>query len=391
MTRQIITPDVCCATGTSILSTVEDVNRHGANHLTNAAAPAGLPETVNVHASAVFNPVKQLGDAYLDILNKYNEILASHEALKIEVLEMNKIDVAQLTRELDEAIASDTRHQGVIQYLQGQVTALQNEKNLALISNPPPCECRQPEGSSGVLSASGSAQRCSIIPDPPIFTDGKNSIVEHWLIKMRGKMEADADLMPTEALRMAYVQSRVGGDAMNYLVPRMSKDSPKAFETAEEILEYLERIFGDPYGQENAENKFRNLVQGEKDFATFWADFQHLLVGLDRDERTLISDLTWKLSDETEQQLTAVDKRPTDLLQYAERCRRVYQDIKNAKSLEELDTYLLFRSERIINRCPVTSTENARLRKEDRCFVCKGQGHRAPKCLNFWQPMSSIV
>ena len=95
------------------------------------------------------------------------------------------------------------------------------------------------------------------------------------------------------------------------------------------MLAYLERVFGDSNRRENAENEFRALRQGGKDFNTFWAEFQRLAIELDRNEDTLISDLTSKLSYDMRSKLSAGDKRPPDLLEYSKRRQRVYQDLKN--------------------------------------------------------------
>ena len=95
------------------------------------------------------------------------------------------------------------------------------------------------------------------------------------------------------------------------------------------MLTHLERVFGDLNRLENAENKYQTLRQGIKDFNTFWAEFQQLAIQLDRNDTTLISDLTSKLLLEMQRQLNTGNERPTNLLKYAERCQQVYQGLKD--------------------------------------------------------------
>ncbi|EYE96730.1 uncharacterized protein EURHEDRAFT_452544, partial [Aspergillus ruber CBS 135680] len=46
------------------------------------------------------------------------------------------------------------------------------------------------------------------IPDPPMFTDGKEPQFENWLVLMSRKLTGNADHFDTPQLRMAYVASR---------------------------------------------------------------------------------------------------------------------------------------------------------------------------------------
>ena len=91
------------------------------------------------------------------------------------------------------------------------------------------------------------------------------------------------------------------------------------------VIQYLQGQLTDI----NAENKFWALRQDSKNFNIFWAEFQQLSIELDRSKATLISDLTSKLSYDMRWKLSSGDKRPIDLLKYAEHCQCVYQDFKD--------------------------------------------------------------
>ena len=256
------------------------------------------------------------------------------------------------------------------------------------------------------------------LQDPDKFTNGKDGDpVEYWLAQMRGKMAADEDLYDTPARCMVYVMNRVGGDAFGHLEPRARANAPRLWEDSDEMLAYLERVFGDPNRRANAETQFRALRQGSKNFNTFWAEFQRLSIELDRNDVTLISDLTSKLSYEMQCQLSTGDEEPTDLLKYAERCQRVAQRLKDAARRKAASEKY---NEKRAATAPSSSTpaakkattsttttqttsssaepsrrltidERDRLMKEARCFTCKQVGHRTTKCSNDWKPMSSLA
>ena len=167
-----------------------------------------------------------------------------------------------------------------------------------------------------------------------------------WLAKMKGKMKVDENLIDTPWRRMAYVMSRVSGTVFRHLEPRAREHGPRPWRDLNEMFAYLERVFGDFNGRQNAEYKFRNLHQEGQDFNTFWAKFLRLLIELDRSKTTLISDLTHKLSVKMRLQLINRDEEPTDLTAYAERCRSVYQGFKEIAHAEAL--------ERSMEECVVT-------------------------------------
>ena len=213
---------------------------------------------------------------------------------------------------------------------------------------------------------------------------------------MKGKMKVDEDLMDTPWRRMAYVMNRVGGTAFGHLEPQAREHGPRPWKDSDEMLAYLERVFGDSNRRRNAKYEFRYLHQ-TGNFNTFWAKFLRLSVELDRNKATLISDLTHKLLVKMRLQLINGDEEPTDLFQYSERCRRVYQGLQEIvrakalkKSIEEgavVDLTLYQKVKANTNtiqtarssRHPVTS-ERDQLMKERRCFLCREVGHRTIDC-----------
>ena len=254
-----------------------------------------------------------------------------------------------------------------------------------------------------------TSKRCFKLQDPSVFTGGKDGMpVVEWLAKMKGKMTVDDNLMDTPWRRMAYVMSRVGGTAFGHLEPRARENGPRPWKDSNEMLAYLERVFGDSNRRRNAEYEFRYLHQ-TGDFNTFWAEFLRLSIELDQNEATLISDLTHKLSVEMRLQLINGDEEPTDLIAYAERCRRVYQGLKEiayAKALDRSMKKCVVVAATPIQKVSITKPTTIRtarssrqlviskkdqLMKEGRCFSCREVGHRTMDCPSKRKPRNKLA
>ena len=344
------------------------------------------------------------------------------------------VDYNQLQNKRDNT--REVENQGVIRYLQGQVADLTAENDTllrlqeqAIVDNAPTADPPGNNRTSGTMdhepspgpsatsaNTSTPTKRHFKLQDPPVFTDGKKGLpVEYWLAKMKAKMKADGDLMDTPERRMAYVINRVEGMAFGHLEPRSRDNAIEPWKDSDEMLTYLERVFGNSNRQRNAENDYQNLRQGSKDFNTFWGEFQRLAVELDRTQATLISDLSSKLSLDMQLYMVNGDEEPTDLLKYAAQCERVYQKLKDIacvtaaveRSKEKRASNNTLAAKKVATSTSTTTTRSTsspaepsrrltiskrdRLMKEARCFTCKQVGHQTTECSNNWKPMSSLA
>ena len=46
-----------------------------------------------------------------------------------------------------------------------------------------------------------------VLPDPPLFTDGKDPSIDQWLSKMRGKFKINWDYYPSERSKLIYIEN----------------------------------------------------------------------------------------------------------------------------------------------------------------------------------------
>ena len=92
--------------------------------------------------------------------------------------------------------------------------------------------------------------------------------IDVWKSKMVKKLTANADHYPTEALRMAYVDSCMDREAYKHLAARSRIDAWKPFAMTKEMFEVLQKAYRDVNRKHTAMNKFRDLKM-TKDFNSF--------------------------------------------------------------------------------------------------------------------------
>jgi hypothetical protein len=134
----------------------------------------------------------------------------------------------------------------------------------------------QSVASVGVDSVSGHQKLMKISELPPLG-DGKDPDFDSRMMAMHRKMRASAAMLPTEDYRMIYVASRTTGDAERYLAPRMRANAADPFTTAQQMFDYLEKIYGNPNRAMKAAEDFHHLtMKSGQPFHEFLSRFMYL-------------------------------------------------------------------------------------------------------------------
>jgi hypothetical protein len=92
---------------------------------------------------------------------------------------------------------------------------------------------------SGTLVLGVKYSKSIKLPDGQVLVDGKDPKFESWLIDIEGKLKANTDYYLTTQARMVYVKSICKGEATNYLLARMRKDSLNCYEDVGDMFEHL--------------------------------------------------------------------------------------------------------------------------------------------------------
>ena len=122
-------------------------------------------------------------------------------------------------------------------------------------------------------SRKAKQKKSTKMPDPPVFTDGKDPTWDEWSAKIAEKMEANSDHYPDAKSKASYVLTRLAGDAGTYTFHRRGKGCTNPYQTFEEILEELAETYEDSDRLENSRRSLARLTMGERPFKHFIADF----------------------------------------------------------------------------------------------------------------------
>lgn len=213
-------------------------------------------------------------------------------------------------------------------------------------------------------------------------------------------MKANKDHFPTEDLKIAYIESRVGGAAAKHIAPRMRDTSLNPFLEAEEVLWVINKVYGDPNRRHTAQRQYLKLYQNKTPFHDFWMEFQRVSTELGYNNETLVDDLQHKINPDLQRAM--LNERTTDLNEFADICMRA--DVRltelNTRSAARASTTPAARasastpSARTSTHRPTSPTTSSwrkprtpdpdpdreELMKKGLCFKCKKSGHRAWDC-----------
>ena len=260
--------------------------------------------------------------------------------------------------------------------------------------------------SSTSIEPENAKKRSVKLPDPEIFRDNKDGRIMQWLRMMKDKLKNNADHYPTENSKMAYVYSRVTGEAFDILEPRIDSDDAldDTFLTAEEVLKALEDVYGDKNRQNTARSEFRKLLQGKQEFQLFYAQFRRLAAVLKYDEITLIDELREKVNYQIQDAL--VGRRYDTLNETAQQCALIDMDVQkkllrmnktrtsqnrtattNSSNRTSFQTFTPTNDDRSRTRSKTPRTTE-QMKEEDKkehmekgkCFRCHTPGHLARDC-----------
>lgn len=186
-----------------------------------------------------------------------------------------------------------------------------------------------PDNNTNTYPVASTIHREQKIPDPPLFS-GDPSKARTWIMDMRLKLAADAQLFRNEQAKMIYINSRLEGSVKHQLHPFINDDLTFRFANANAMFTFLTSLYDDPDRRRSAVSALGNLHQRNKPFSEFMPEFTRLMndVGY-TDDQSKIDLLAVKLSDEMNQLLIGQDM-PLDYLGYVNRIHKLDTDVRVA-------------------------------------------------------------
>jgi hypothetical protein len=163
-------------------------------------------------------------------------------------------------------------------------------------------------------------------------------------------------------------------------------------------LETIEKVYRDPDCCTTALQEFRKLYQGNRDFNSFWAEFQCLAAEVDYSPETLIDELYNKVSVDLEYAIIT-ETDPVDVYTLARKCQQYDINIQRLKAREsriparnctalpvqtsqEKAPATSTTSTATTVPCttqlyiPITDQEKQKLQAENKYYYCKKEGYR---------------
>jgi hypothetical protein len=250
------------------------------------------------YASAAYQYIENTQIALADTEEKATQSTLQAEALRREIDHLTQRHHEEIRTLEHQKEIMQTKCTAVIDYQKEQQKELEDkwakaveEKNQALRLAAPtvntPLSMSVPEllaekpvaavqrTSPPVAAIPSEASRLSErLPDPEKFK-GDRKDLRRFVSQIHEKLNANRDRFPTPQSRMAYVTNRLSGDPYAQILPYIKKGVCQ-LPDYEDILTLLDRAFGDPNRINNARNDLFRLRQTNKDFGTFFAEFQRL-------------------------------------------------------------------------------------------------------------------
>ncbi len=161
--------------------------------------------------------------------------------------------------------------------------------------------------------------------DSSVFIGEGESTWNSWRIKMNDKLQANADHFVDETICIAYVVSRLEGDAAEHIFAWRRHDSSHPYISTYELFEHLEEIYGELNRNRKCRREYNALRQADKPFNVFYFDFMKLFSYLDYDNRTLMNDLQDKINNRLQDALSVCSENFTSLT----RLRTFLQGVNN--------------------------------------------------------------
>lgn len=235
----------------------------------------------------------------------------------------------------------------------------------------------------------------SKFPDAPLFS-GDRASFDSWKDKILDKLANSAAQYPTEEHRIAYIKSRTDGTAYQQIRAQCQSDHPRPFQTAEDVLAALEKIYGDKNKRNRAINELRTLKMNKRHFDDFFADFARCTAEIGYSDDALVPLLENAISDELAGQVIGL-KKPSDYYelidfyrdidhQMRDHEKRMANRTRNPRPAQQLDRPRTTRPTGETTTRPEghrpTAAERTLLAQHGRCYKCGEHGHRIGECKN---------
>ncbi|KAJ8058051.1 hypothetical protein OCU04_012912 [Sclerotinia nivalis] len=146
------------------------------------------------------------------------------------------------------------------------------------------------------------------VSDPALF-DGTKIDLDRFVDQIQNKMYANSDRFTSPHSRLTYITGRLTGPAATQIRPYNIKGQFVKFVDYEDLLQILERVYGNQNKRAEVWKLLINLKQRNQSFYVFYTEFQRLALeaGMADDNSTLVILLEQTLSSELKNQIVTAE------------------------------------------------------------------------------------
>ncbi len=235
------------------------------------------------------------------------------------------------------------------------------------------------------------------LPNSPIFIGTDDPTWKTWNIKIADKLDVNANHYPTEKIRIAYVVSRLEGDADQQTYAKRRVDASSLYQSLSELLKHLKEIYEDQNLIRKCRREYVALKQLNKPFSSFYSEFTRIFSFLNYDDVTLMNDIQNKINNRLQNALSvcliefsSLDKLKTFLQDVNNKQRVNYQlrdEQRTVKSITASEKRFVSSSTpasipttSYVRLATFSTPEPERPRMSIICFNCKVSNHLSKNC-----------
>lgn len=330
--------------------------------------------------------------------------------------EIEGIDATDMAQALNEDLAHNESVSGILQHMQEEIEKLKLE-NTFLKQD---LSRYKPRGSQWntaftplfkTSSETGARAKHTTFPPPVEVTvnvpnavplaaperfHGDSNKFHVFINQCQLHFVCKPQQFPTDATKVAFVLSYLGGTAANWSIPFVDRDDP-ILHNWNQFKRTMTSLFAKHTFMQASDNELLNLKQGNKDLLTYLTSFNRLLTETRWPEEKRVSLFYKGLRDELKDALAHIVDLPEDYSDFVDLVVKLEHRLGERKGdkskLESRLTFIRHEKKDTDNklpepepmqigtlRGPLTSEEKERRRKLQLCLYCGKAGHFAREC-----------